>query len=480
MKIVYIKTNNFYTDNDQGECRIKGWKKRPAIRLFSYSVFWLFSLIILLFGFSCTSDEVEKVDKPGEVTTLTIPVTRSGNEAEDKMTNCRMIIFSKGTSARVLYNEKHTEAEGGTFTAEVPVGNIDIYLIANEQSGWLLDDVTSLQQLKGKALSFSTYPVVDATHPIPMFGVYENIYAAPNNATVLSQAVVKRLYAKVTLDLSCAFEKLGGTEIVLEHAFIGSLPAWSKLWPTPYDNTGSELFIEGGKITPSSLGANYNATQSRDGKDGFSAMFTFYVPEYLVSNTDYRSYLGVAVYQKDDTSNKKTYKVILGDGIAEGQPGHNNNTYMASSSATLTDLSISRNRHYTFTATIEDFSASEMNLIASVSPWGSAPMSTIFDGQHYLTLSKDSIMTGIEDFSTSLTIKTNYNRTDLGYNKGIYITDTDKLPTGVTISGGADGDLERNITITGATILPTGTTRTGFFTISAGNLKYTFRIERNN
>ncbi|MDH6307065.1 hypothetical protein M2459_003122 [Parabacteroides sp. PF5-5] len=338
---------------------IKYNKQKTVIQLLSYAV------ILLCFG--CTSGEMPTDEKPAEVTTLQIPITRSGTENEDQIGNCRMIIFSK--AGRVLYNQKHNEADGLTFTAEVPVGKIDLYLVANEQAAWNLDNVSSPGDLKGKQLAFSAYPLVDATHPIPMFGSYENIKAEPNDATVLSSAAIERLYSKVTLDLSCAFEDIADTEIVLEHVAVNSMPSWSKLSPASYSGT----VFNGAQIAPATLGTNYNATQSRDKKAGFSATYTFYVPEYLVSNKADRSYLAISVYQKDDITNKKTYKVILGDGIADTQPGHNDNTYMGGESATLTDLRISRNRHYTFTASIKNFDASsdetDVNVEGQVIDW---------------------------------------------------------------------------------------------------------------
>lgn len=458
--------NKQYTDNGQSSSCVTGLPDYSSI--LSLGLFGLFSLFMLLSLPGCTSDELEKTDSPGETTILKIPVTRSPG-VENELSTLRMIIFSNRGKCLVNTTEPKN---GSTFEEEVPVGYLNLYLIANERASWNLDNVASIQELKSKPVFFTNYPAVDDSNPIPMFGAHENIYAAIDMTTIVDEqnegdGTVERLYAKVTLNLDCTFSSPGvNTKIILDSVRIKRMPGESYLSPERYsDNT----FFDGQKIIP-------GTTHGYDPSDNtsFNTSIDFYIPEYIINDKSKYTYLSIFVHKDGAPANTQEYTLVIGDGI-----GTHSISEMKGNSVTLDDLRVSRNTHYTFQATITGFTTAEMDLIASVDPWGSAPVNTIIDGQYYLTLSRDSVSAGVAAFTTTLDIKTNYNRTDLGYNDGIYITDTDKLPTGVTISGGTDGDMQRSITITGASILPSATLD-GYFTISAGNLSYKLRIDRSH
>ena len=136
-------------------------------------------LFLLLFTggmMSCTSEEApveweENPYKEGSIP-LDIPLTRSVNDAHDKyIDSVRLIIIKNSVITNNRFIPVASSQNDILFREEVPMGNVDYFLIVNELSSWNLDSATYLpvgkilfaNDLKKKILSFNAYPVVNTT-----------------------------------------------------------------------------------------------------------------------------------------------------------------------------------------------------------------------------------------------------------------------------------------------------------------------------
>lgn len=349
----------------------------------------------LLFLFSCVSDEQligRGTPGPGQVM-LEMPMTRSTNDGdpENRIQTIRMIAFTTGSGAQVAVNKLIDNIPADqmviAFRELVNVGFLDLYLIANERAAWNLEADFPVngtqhrkQDLKDRVLSFTSpdYPVVDASHPIPMFGAYENIYVdtdetiyAGNKTQVITLGVVERLYAKVTFNLDCVFADMpaGSEPVALRKVSVKTLPTESYLGGKPFAGT----FYDGVEIPAGA--ANY--TETRTGANaGFSTLqdaFTFYIPEHKAAGIDNRTYVSIWFGLRDDnTYPDKEFKLYIGDGIAQGRPGHNNTGYMGGTDVTVSDVTVSRNMHYDIKATLKDYSIMTIDFTSKVVRWGTA------------------------------------------------------------------------------------------------------------
>jgi len=325
----------------------------------------------------CTSGEEPAVTPvEQEQTVIGLEVTRAGtNESlEGTIGTARMIVFGHSPGQPALYNDKLTGGQTA-FNALVQGGMVDIFLIANEpaDNSWNLDAVASRSDLESRLLNFSAYPVVaDGNSLIPMVGIYENLYAmndevrrdGPGGALFLVQEVV-RLYAKVTLTLTCEFVDASNNflrdPVSIDHVAIKRLPKKSWMIPARYTETGAGAFFDGANKTVADADEH-----TRDAK-GFEAVFSFYIPEYLVNDPDdisFRTYLFLEAFQTDYTTIRKTYKLYIGDGIAAG------NDFMAGNTVTLRDLNITRNHHYRFKANLKFDTGRDLEVTAvEVEDW---------------------------------------------------------------------------------------------------------------
>lgn len=337
----------------------------------------VFSLILLICLASCTSEESPYNPEGRGTTTLQYTLTKATAD-EERITGARLVVFN--LAGHVLVNTT-TPKYGWTFEELVPSGILHIYLIANEFPSWNLGAVTSPAELKEKVLSFTAYPVVDTSTDIPMFGAFEN---HPTTADVITEindntfpdGTVERLYSKVSLDLSCNFTDLGGKKIILDKIRIRSLPAESWLFPAGYAGTS---FFDGADILPGTS-HGYDVTDNT----GFSNVeLDFYIPEYLITDKSKYSYLSIVAYEALNPVSTREYKLAIGDSIAVRTIEE-----MKSASATLADLTVTRNRHYQFEAQIKGFDH-ELEVIARVVTWNGVEVPTTYP-TYLLAVSRDN------------------------------------------------------------------------------------------
>ena len=328
-------------------------------------------LAVMPAGISCTFTPDTDKDPDGEVV-LRVPVSRGGDEAENVIANARLMIFS-GTGSRSVIKNLY-QSDNITFEELVPCGKLSIYLIANERAEWDLGNVTSVYEMKEKLTNLSAYPVVSTDNPIPMAGIYEDVYLAldgtvtKNGAEInLSSAMgtVKRLYAKVTLYLNCTYNTLAARERhVLESVSVCSLPKEYYLLPRSYQGAAQSDYFSGPQMALIP-GIDYS---NRDmyGNDGFYGEFSFYIPEHIASDVTKASYLYFVthIYDEGSTATKRYFKLKIGNGIPNGM------SYMDRAGVTTEDLTINRNKHYIFRVTnLRNDGQTEAEVFPSVEDW---------------------------------------------------------------------------------------------------------------
>jgi hypothetical protein len=301
-------------------------------------------------------------DRPEEFVSVRIPLTRGSQAEEDKIADARIIVCRTTGQQEILAN-KQQSAPNTTFNLILPVGYVNLYLIANEQKSWDMDRLASAAQLKQKMQTYAAYPEVDGSHPVPMFGKFEQLYihsdgtASANKSgdefTDLASENVKRIFSKVTLALSCRFKDLsnGGIPVEVKSVSVKCMPKASYLWRARYTATAPAGFFDGAKAPAT----DYSPIREQNQTTGFSGTSTFYIPEYMVNDTALYTYLSVVVNVAGSAHVEKEYKLVIGDGLKNKK---NDNAYMLGKNKTVNDLNITRNTHYIFNAKILRFDLS--------------------------------------------------------------------------------------------------------------------------
>ncbi|MDH6303632.1 hypothetical protein M2459_000434 [Parabacteroides sp. PF5-5] len=334
-------------------------------------------MLLAIFFVSCTSET--KIEEPflsseGEFL-LNIPLTRSTDNIEDKINRARMFVFDHTGTQETLVNSykvNRDKDENISFSEVVQIGTRDVYLIANELIAreWDdLNDIESAQSLKQQTIDVYGLPLFYDAYDdnlIPMIGIYEDLqitekgvsqYGNPVDLTNTIKGTVERLYSKVTLNLSCVFSDLssGKIPIRIESIKVCQMPKKIYLYPTAYAGNTTNDFLN--EMISLSGGIVENP-------DGFEGDFEFYIPEHIVSNKQFRTYISVVASMISDPSQKTEYKIVIGDGIRDG-----NGEYMRSDNVSLEDLRISRNTHYTFATKITGFNGGGVEIHSRVIPW---------------------------------------------------------------------------------------------------------------
>ncbi|MDR2388721.1 MAG: hypothetical protein LBD89_02905 [Tannerellaceae bacterium] len=401
---------------------------------------------------TCTSDEYSsdnrdvtpsKVDpfEDGSVP-VKIPLTKSVNDAdpENRVVSVRLIIIRDNvvTNNKVIANIANTTTNV-ELTDIAPAGYVDLFVIVNELSEWDLGlinigEVFSSSILKNKVLSFTNYPIVSPTQPIPMFQMYENLRITVDGETLLNNtpvtlSSVKRLYAKVTLNLNCTYTNLvnGGDPIEIKQVSIKSIPKESYLAPTPYTETGASNFFDGSTLALK-RDSNYTWTNT-----GFTSNFLCYIPEYLVSDITRYMYISAIVNLVTDVNAQREYKIVLGDGIPNG------NTYMLGNSKLYSDVRISRNTHYTFTGNITSFDIrgeEDIEIRPQILVWEGVSVDESEFRVYKLTVSQEEFKLSQNTFSGVVDIFTDYSG---GWSAVLAPKQSGTLRTTLTSSSGTSG-----------------------------------------
>lgn len=373
-------------------------------------------LIVLICFISCSSEE-NGVTLPSiiedETIPLQVPFTKSINGADstNRVKTVRMIITKDG---RVTNNIKKSDLTVDSISVviqdSVPVGKVNYYLIANEDSFWdfdliNIDDYISASLIKEKVLNFSAYPVVNKDNHIPMFGMYEGLNITSDSKAYYEGTDVTndlgkltRLYVKASLELKCIFNDLPNKQsIELKSLSIKSMPKKSYLAPTYY-NDGAGFFD--GAFTDIT-NTNYILSST-----GFSGDFEFYLPEHIVTDTINKTYISAVVRMVSDPTKEREYRIVLGDSIIR-----NDNNYMLND-ASFQGVRVSRNTHYLIKAAIKSYEESaghDMEIVTTVINWETTNTDDNDIWKYDLKVSQDEFyIDGSNEYDGVIHIKTNY------------------------------------------------------------------------
>ncbi|MDH6357365.1 hypothetical protein [Parabacteroides sp. PF5-9] len=334
--------------------------------------------LLLLFScasiVSCTSEEIPIKESNDKEVLLELPMTRSGDENENRIANARLIIFKTSGNNRLVLN-RYKSGSDITFSELVPVGNLDIFIVTNEKAAWALDNISSAYELKQKVIDYSAYPAVDSQTPIPMFAAYQNVYVNPSgdiykdgNSLFIDNVMgrVSRLYSKVTIHMACVFENAIdiANPFEVKSVSIKHLPKKSYLSPAPYTGTETTDFFNGANAPQS----DYTPILNGAVQTGFSGSSSFYIPEYVVNDINLYSYVSIVFCRKNNPAIEQEYKLVLGDGLKE----HSNAYMLHSPDRTAADLTINRNTEYIFNVIVKGFGGygeEDMDINAHVLTW---------------------------------------------------------------------------------------------------------------
>ena len=349
----------------------------------------LFCMVLsltLLTPYSCSMEEAQKSEsKEKEEVLLSVPFTRSGSPTdENRVHSARLIVVrsaaaSQTDGGKVLVNSNTPVAidpineAWQQFKEFVQVGYIDMYIFVNELTSWNLASIAvgstfNFNDIKSKTLTFTDYPAVGPTDPIPAFTFEQQLHidqggVVRKNGTPISQFEADRLFAKVLIKINCDFTDLPANEpIRLDSIYIRSMPKTSWMVAAPYTLTSPSDYFDGTYYTPANaFGTPY------DDSFGFYHEYVFYIPEYLIRDVTKRTYITIVAHKEVAPLQRFHYTLVVGDGIPTKTVADMKTT------TNTADLTITRNVCYTFNIVkiigFGDLDDRTIHLEASVSNW---------------------------------------------------------------------------------------------------------------
>jgi hypothetical protein len=398
-------------------------------------IFYLVTAIWLIGVIGCVSEEVKPVPgtpntvdpfKEGKIPLDMPVVTRAVNDdnLENRIDNARLIVIKNGVVSNNKMFTISTNANPNDsvhIQDYVPAGTLDIFIVANEKSEWLLGSafpVGSLHfptEIEQKILNFPLggYASVSSTNPIPMYKRFKNILAQPyanfsiaGTPVSLETVAIDRLYAKVTLVIGCTFSQLlnGGDPIQLDSISVKSMPKYSFLGEgLQYQGSTSSAYNNGTRIQHSLTSYEVDATHFKD-------TVTYYIPEHNVQNPAYSTYLSVKVslLGNTDVNLQREYKIVIGDGITTAS-----NDSLLTGMLPLWNLFVTRNTHYKFDANIKSFNESsnkDIEIYPVVVSWDdSTTVISPFEPRDYqLFISQSEFHPTTTQYDGVVTIETDY------------------------------------------------------------------------
>ena len=374
----------------------------------------LYSIILsvaMLLTQACVKEIIDAKHNGKASLSFAIPTSRgSGDDPEFVMEKLRVIIFESTslgveTGIPMLNKLYFPDAEVFVFNEVVPVGHLNIYIIANETDN--LGDlslISASSTLRAAMLNYTTTPGNNVLPPpnglpsIPAVLMYSEYKAAKvdldgvlthhqakigsGGETVL---LVDRTIAKITVHINCDFASmLGNTKISLTGARIVSMPYYPALLANQvYTGSASTDYFNSASLSLASyITSVLDPAPPNTDVIGFKTIpsgFTFYMPESVpgapgASNRGRYTYLeltGVSVGTVPVLN--LLYKVPLGDGlgITVGATEYTAD-YLLDNYATVpaSVLTVSRNTHYNLTLNITGLGMREaLEVIVTAKAW---------------------------------------------------------------------------------------------------------------
>lgn len=339
---------------------------------------WISCLLIPAIALSiarCAKDSHLSLPDDGEAQ-LHVAFTRAGNP-EDDIADARLIVTNvHGT--HVLYNSRMSDSSDQdmlTLSASLKPGAVNIYLFANELASWNLDAMSSAAEIRDKAVNLTAAPQVDAAHLIPMYKEWDGVQFALDGSTTVNGAAidfssdaaskVERLWAKIELQsISANFADLYGIAITLDSVRALRIPV--KEFLNGRTGIGAEFCHD---VIPAD-NSNYAPTST-----GFTAgPFVFFVPENIPASRDNATYIEICCHLTADPNTTFTYRLYVGNGLTSGLITDN-------TAHSLSDLTVSRNTHYSLTVSqIKGFGQLASAMVhVDIQPWSSASVSAAID-----------------------------------------------------------------------------------------------------
>ena len=361
------------------------------------------SLALLLLG-GCVKEKVAIQDNGDTSLSLVFPTSRGlGDDPEFVMDELRVIIFKSSSngmeSGAPVLNKLYTPVDAESFEINeiVPVGYLNIYIIANETSNLgSLGAITSSSTLRAKLLDYNTGnnvlpasppppPALPTIPPILMYSEYRgaNIDIDGNlthhNAKLVGDKTVLEVFrtiAKITVNIECDFSNMpNNTEIKLTDARIVSMPYTPALLANQV-YTGS---VAGDYFNSASLNLTPYIVSDANGFETISKGFTFYMPEHIpdipgAANRNRYTYLEFTGETVGITPVMNiTYKVPLGNGLGTtvGATTYTANYLLENYTTVPTSiLTVSRNTWYNLSLNIKGFGVRDaLEVIVKAKPW---------------------------------------------------------------------------------------------------------------
>lgn len=316
------------------------------------------------------------------VTTHLPRAIESGTSAEDGVQTLRLIAYEyNGTNylaqkANTYYTAAEASAGNGTYQIrmEIPQGiAVRIFVVANEKAQWNLgDQAMSAYSLQNKIINHLEAGItLDIQPPFVMFSESETIESfnyQPQEVTLV------RTVAKVSISLQAKFDQivgLNGGSITISSAALKRLPNTQKVAPGFPFAGNEELDLSN---TASKDFTFVPVVNAQNNVTGFTTEATrkliFYLPEYTISNKNYYSFIqieGQYTPLGSSSSIPITYRIPIGNGV---QKLYNGSGILSVDQLLADDLTITRNNHYEFDATLQTLGETDGLLFyVKAQPW---------------------------------------------------------------------------------------------------------------
>lgn len=372
---------------------------------------------------------IEFVARPVEFNNQTVETKATANDFEKKIHNCYFLLFDNTTGARIntpvnLVSSGTTILPTQTIKLDkVNTNSVTACFIANIPSDFANGIIGTTKPesepasennkyLNTAVLSNITYgsganfgiPSIDldgagsnpAVPCIPMFGIQENITLSTTSVSTVIQIPVKRLFAKITIDLSVDLDDLGTLNVLSESCFdlrsctITNLPTAVSLYTPSSENetywasitTASNQYSS--YFTSSTVSYSNKLVYNDDSiSSNKSYTCDFYVPEYYLNPLTQDEYnqlsaanpelrpstsYGSEMYKPLAYSSSKSPIYVTLTGIYDQIPGDMNLSYDIYLGENETNsYTLKRNTWYKNYLKIRGFSSAEMDHRVTIS-----------------------------------------------------------------------------------------------------------------
>jgi len=469
---------------------------------------WTLKIVIIAATFallsSCSSDEGNNPGPPVARSTVDIETVIGGAEDEDKLYTVRYLIFDDASTTasldkNILINVTEENRKATTFKSTIEVNsNPDKMIIAvvNEPDDMTtqLNQAVSPEGIEDMVFNMGSVFTSDNTalkpsRSIPMSGVKRKIAVTEDNTTNVEMNL-ERSVARVELWLkkedNLTFARVNtstGVSLAKSHTE-GYLATGTQADGTRFqtgasaaDNFGHMLTVQNPATT---LNWTYTESSPMELTGTHQLICSFYVPERTCSaaNDADKLVLGISKLQTSESERTSAGNVL--DKFSEdGGPEQ-----------PITE--IKRNNIYQVFGTVRSNAVEFSD--TKILNWTDAEQGTIIDPQYYIRFSRDNLyLTNLNDQAV-INIKTNYDRDDRGFEKGIRMDqisvkyfDKNKNPAAGQMAdwlkiqmSGADGDLSRDVTFTAIKALDTA--NSGYYAavqVTVANITKTIIVTRS-